>query len=117
LPFLFIAATAQADPLIIGNNAAFSGGPIQTYDFATGGAPQASFVPSSATGSKNGRGVAVFDGNVYYTELTSGLGASDGIHVRRLTVVLAVRTPKRFLILGRVLAFKIWPFTIRCSTS
>lgn len=92
LPFLFAtafagsfwAATAQADPLIIGNNAAAGGGPIQTYDFATGGAPVASFVPTGASALlANGRGVLVLGNKVYYTELVGlgGFGPTPSIQV------------------------------------
>src|SRR5215831_1695061 len=75
------AATAQAAPLIICNNAAFGGGPIRTYDFAIGGAPGASFIPTGAFDSNNGRGVLVLDNKVYYTELSSGFGPTDFIRV------------------------------------
>jgi hypothetical protein len=70
-----------AGPIIVGNNAAFGGGPIQSYDFSTGGAPVASFVPTGASDSNNGRGIVVIGSEVYYTELSGGFGASDAIHV------------------------------------
>jgi len=70
--------------LIVGNNAADVGGPIQTYDLATG-APVNSFVPDGASAPHaNGRGVAVVGGVIFYTELSSpssNFGPSDGIHV------------------------------------
>jgi hypothetical protein len=70
-----------ASVLIIGNNAAFGGGPIQTYDFATGALVN-SFVPDGAAGS-NGRGVTVVGNEIFYTELSNSpsFGPSDGIHV------------------------------------
>jgi hypothetical protein len=74
----------QATPLIIGNNAAFGGGPISTYDYTPStGTLLISFVPDGAADSNNGRGVAVdVAGNVvYYTELTGGFGPTDAIHV------------------------------------
>jgi hypothetical protein len=75
------AATAQADPLIVGNHSAFGGGPIQTWDFATGGATVGSFVPTGASDSNNGRGVAVLGNKVYYTELSNGFGPTPSIEV------------------------------------
>src|SRR5215831_13348739 len=75
------AATAQAAPLIVCHSAAFGGGPIQTYDFATGGAPVASFVPTGAFDANNGRGVVVLGNAVYYTELSGGFGPTDFIRV------------------------------------
>ncbi len=70
-------------PLIVGNNAAFGGGPIQTYDFGTGSLVN-SFVPDGATSgpSNNGRAVAVAGNKVFYSELSgSGFGPSDAIHI------------------------------------
>ena len=68
-------------PLIVANNAAFGGGPIQTYDFGTGALVNF-FVPDGATGSNNGRAVAVVGNEVFYTELSGdGFGPSDSIHV------------------------------------
>jgi hypothetical protein len=70
-------------PLIVGNNAAFGGGPIQTYDFSTGSLVN-SFVPDGATSgpSNNGRAVAVVGNKVFYTELSGGgFGPSDAIHI------------------------------------
>jgi len=74
------AATAQAQPLIVGNYAAFGGGPIRTYNF-TGGALVGSFVPTGAFDSNNGRGVLVLGNKVYYTELTAGFGPTDFIRI------------------------------------
>src|SRR5216684_2247060 len=74
------AATAQAQPNITCNNAAFGGGPITTFDF-TGGATVGSFVPTGAFDSNNGRGLLVLGNKVYYTELTGGVGATDFIRV------------------------------------
>jgi hypothetical protein len=70
-----------SSPLIVGNNASSGGGPIQTYDFSTGGSPVAEFVPSEASGSNNGRGLEVIGSEVFYTELSNGFGPSDAIHV------------------------------------
>jgi len=66
---------------ITGNNASFGGGPIQTFDFRTGGPPVKEFVPTGAGGSNNGRGVEVMNGRVFYTELSGGFGPSESIHV------------------------------------
>ncbi len=67
-------------PLIVANNAAVAGGPIQTYDFGTGGIVN-SFAPDGAANG-NGRGVAVVGNEVFYTELNgSEFGPSDSIHV------------------------------------
>jgi len=66
---------AAAGPLVIVNNAAFGGGPITTYDFSNGSTVN-SFVPTGASGSNNGRGVAVAGNEVFYTEI-----GSDTIHV------------------------------------
>jgi hypothetical protein len=67
---------------IVGNNAAFGGGPIQTYDFNTGALVN-SFVPDGATiDSNNGRAVLVVGNEVFYTELCcGGVGATDSIRV------------------------------------
>ncbi len=79
---LLSALPAMASgPLIVGNNANIGGGPIQTYDFSTGGSPLAEFVPSGAGGSNNGRGLEVIGSEVFYTELSNSFGASDAIHV------------------------------------
>jgi hypothetical protein len=70
-------------PLIVGNNAAFGGGPIQTYDFSSGSLVN-SFVPDGATSgpSNNGRAVAVVGNKVFYSELGGdGFGPSDAIHI------------------------------------
>jgi len=74
------AATAQAQPLITCNNAAFGGGPITTYNF-TGGAVVGSFVPTGAFDANNGRGVLVLGNKVHYTELSSGFGPTDFIRI------------------------------------
>jgi hypothetical protein len=58
--------------LITGNNASLGGGPIQTYDFATGNLVN-SFVPQSAG---NGRGLAIKGTEIFYTQLSD-----DAIHV------------------------------------
>ena len=72
---------AQARPLIMGNQAAFGGGPIRTYDFETGVLVN-SFVPAGAFGTNNGRGVAMVGPDVFYTELGgTGFGATDFIRV------------------------------------
>ena len=68
-------------PLIVGNNASGGGGPIQTFDFSVGGAPVASFVPTGASDSHNGRGVDVMGSEVFYTELGSLFGATPSIEV------------------------------------
>jgi hypothetical protein len=66
---------------IVGNNAAFGGGPIQTWDLSTGSLVN-SFVPDGAQSpDANGRAVAVEGNEIYYSELSNGFGASDGIHV------------------------------------
>jgi hypothetical protein len=84
LGLLITSSFALADVLIIGNNAAFGNGPIQTYSFTTG-ALVAQFVPDGAVGTNDGRGIAVANGLVYYTELSTslggGIGPSDGIHL------------------------------------
>jgi hypothetical protein len=79
--------TTCAKPLkppfsIVGNNAAFGDGPIQTYDFNTGALVN-SFVPDGATiDSNNGRAVLVVGNEVFYTELCcGGFGATDFIRV------------------------------------
>lgn len=74
------ASTGQAHPLIVGNNSAVSGGPITTWDFATGGAPVASFVPTGAF-NNNGRGLLVLGNKVYYTELSGLVGPTDFIRI------------------------------------
>lgn len=71
------AATAQAGPLIVGNNVSAGQGqegfgPISAWDFATGGPPVASFVPTGATNRSAGRGVQVVGNRVYYTEVVVG---------------------------------------------
>jgi hypothetical protein len=79
---LVLASGAMASgPLIVGNNASSGGGPIQTYDFSTGGAPVASFVPTGASDHNNGRGVEVIGSKVFYTELTSEFGPTASIEV------------------------------------
>jgi hypothetical protein len=77
---LLAAGTARADTLVIANQASFGGGVIQTVN-ATTHVFVNEFVPTGASGTNNGRGVAVLGNFVYYTELTSGFGPSDGIHV------------------------------------
>ena len=78
--------TFMADPVwepsghIVNNAAAFGGGPISTFDSTTG-ATVASFVPTGAFDSNNGRGVQVIGNNVYYTELSNKLGPTDFIRV------------------------------------
>ena len=80
--WLASASPAMASgPLIVGNNAAAGGGPIQTFDFSAGGAPVASFVPTGASDSNNGRGVDVVGSEVFYTELSSGFGPTSSIEV------------------------------------
>jgi len=64
---------AAAGPLVIANNAGSFG--ITTYDFSNGSTVN-SFVPTGASGSNNGRGVAVAGNEVFYTEI-----GSDTIHV------------------------------------
>lgn len=79
---VFASGALASGPLIVGNNAAFGNGPIDTYDFSTGGAPVASFVPTGASDAgSNGRGVEVIGSEVFYTELGSGFGPSDAIRV------------------------------------
>jgi len=68
-------------PLIVGNNASAGGGPIQTFDFSVGGAPVASFVPTGASDSNNGRGLDVMGSEVFYTELSSLFGPTPSIEV------------------------------------
>jgi hypothetical protein len=77
--FTTTGTAAASGPLIIGNNASAGGGPIQTFDFSTGAVVN-SFVPDGAT-NNNGRGVALVGNEVFYTELSSGSGATDSIHV------------------------------------
>jgi hypothetical protein len=69
-----------AAPLIVANNSAFGGGPIQTFDFSSG-ATVGSFVPTGASDSNNGRGVLVIGDEVFYTELTNEFGPTDFIRV------------------------------------
>jgi hypothetical protein len=74
---------AVARTWIIGNAAAFGGGPITTFNFADG-ATVGSFVPDGAGTAEsgfNGRGMAVFKNEVYYTELAEQFGATASIHV------------------------------------
>jgi hypothetical protein len=66
-------------PLIVGINV--GAGPIQTYDFSTGGAPIASFVPTGASGESNGRGLEVIGSEVFYTELSNKFGPTPSIEV------------------------------------
>jgi uncharacterized repeat protein (TIGR01451 family) len=75
------SAAVASGPMIVGNNAAFGGGPIQTFDFSAGGAPVASFVPTGASDSNNGRAVDVMGSEVFYTELSSGFGPTPSIEV------------------------------------
>lgn len=57
-------------------------GPIQTWDFATGGAPVASFVPTGALRDDAvGTGVAVLGNKVFYTEIQGGEGPTHFIEV------------------------------------
>ncbi len=75
---------AQADTLVVGNSASLGNGPIRTYnlDPITDVATQVnSFIPTGAFDNNNGRGLAVTNTLVYYTELSGGFGASDGIHI------------------------------------
>jgi hypothetical protein len=68
--------------VIVGNNSAFGGGPIKTYDLGTGALIN-SFVPDGALGG-NGRAVAIQGDEIFYSELSSAnsfFGPSDGIHV------------------------------------
>src|SRR5712671_5836558 len=69
--------TAQAQTLIVGHNTAFGGGPITTYDFATG-TTVGSFVPTGAVVPYIGHGVLVVGNNVYYTGIASG---TDSIRI------------------------------------
>jgi hypothetical protein len=75
-------ACPQPEILITGNNWA-SGDqgspPIQTYDF-TDGSLVHSLTPAGAPYA-SGRGLAIYDGDIYYTELlAAGSGGSDVIH-------------------------------------
>lgn len=79
LGILVLTGSAQADSFVTAviNNAAFGGGPIQSWslDITTGTATATgSFVPSGATDSNNGRAIAVTNTQFYYSELTSGFG-------------------------------------------
>ena len=74
-----LGSDTATGPLIVANNAAFGGGPIQTYDFGTGSIVN-SFVPDGAANG-NGRAVAVVGNEVFYTELSGQFGPSDSIHV------------------------------------
>src|SRR5579885_1560290 len=67
----------QPEILITGNNAVGTSGvaPIQTYDF-TGGALVNWFVPAGFNYSNQGRELAIYNGNIYYTEVPT-----DGIHI------------------------------------
>lgn len=85
LGFFISAGSALADQIITvsTNSASFGGGPIQTYqlDLTNDTSTQVgSFVPEGAAGN-NGRGLAVTNTQIYYTELTGSFGPSDGIHV------------------------------------
>jgi hypothetical protein len=75
------SAAVASGPLIVGNNANAGAGPIQTFDFSVGGAPVASFIPTGATDSNNGRGVDIIGSEVFYTELSSGFGPTPSIEV------------------------------------
>ena len=70
--------------LIVVNNAAFGGGPIAVYDFAVPGDPRFEFIPDGAAGVNNGRGLEVIGDEVFYTELTGGVGPTDFIRVAPL---------------------------------
>ena len=79
LGILVLTGNAQADTFVtvVINNAAFGGGPIQSWslDTTTGAATATgSFVPTGATDSNNGRAIAVTNTQFYYTELTGGFG-------------------------------------------
>jgi hypothetical protein len=75
------ACTTSPANEIVGNNAAFGGGQIQTYDLSTGSLVN-SFVPDGAqVTNANGRGVAVEGNEIFYSELSNQFGPSDGIHV------------------------------------
>jgi hypothetical protein len=76
---LFSATTAQGQ-LITDNTSAFGGGPVKTFNYASG-ATVGSFVPTGAFGANNGRGIQVLRNAVYYTELSGGFGATDFIRV------------------------------------
>jgi hypothetical protein len=73
---------AKADLFGISNQAANGGGLIQTLNLTTHTVVN-SFVPTGAGDGNNGRGAQLFGGSnlVYYSELLSGFGPSDGIHV------------------------------------
>jgi hypothetical protein len=67
--------------LIVGNSAADGNGPIATISFPDG-AQLGSFIPSgAAVGTNNGRGLAVLNNEVYYTELSNSYGPTDFIRV------------------------------------
>jgi hypothetical protein len=79
----FVSCEELPVPLIVGNFAAFGNGPIATWDFATGGLPMASFVPTGALNG-NGRGLAVLPekNKVFYTELSlNNFGPTDFIRI------------------------------------
>jgi hypothetical protein len=72
---------AKADVFAIANQASFGNGLIETVDLTTHTFVN-SFIPDQAKiGQANGRGVEVLGNFVYYTELTNGFDASNGIFV------------------------------------
>ena len=75
-----LCATTAQGQLVIGNNAGSGGGPINTYNFATG-TTVGSFVPTGAGDFNNGRGVEVVGDKVYYTELSLLCCATDVIRI------------------------------------
>ena len=82
---LLSVGTARADVFTtaVTNNAAYGGGPIQTWvlNLTMGTAVSGgSFVPTGAmVGSANGRAIAVTNTQFYYTELSGGFGATPSI--------------------------------------
>jgi hypothetical protein len=74
------AADSHAQ-FITGIGAGFGDPPILTYDLSLGGDPRWGFVPWGTAALANGRGVEVIGDQVFYTYLSDGFFASDGIHV------------------------------------
>src|SRR5579864_2767877 len=81
---LLVSGLARADVFVTAviNNASFGAGKIQswTMDLTTGtSVASGSFLPTGATGSNNGRAIAVTNTQFYYTELTGGFGPTVSV--------------------------------------
>ncbi len=80
------AVWGQTGPLIVVNSlspigtADSPGGPVTTFDFATG-ATVARFIPPRSFDMYSGHGVTVLDNEIYLTALNQADRSSDSIHV------------------------------------